>query len=331
MNTFLILSWAALLGLAVLMYVLLDGFDLGIGILFPWIPNRNYRATMMNSVAPVWDGNETWLVFGAAALYSAFPIAYSTLLPILYLPIMIMLGALIFRGVAFEFLFKAERSRLMWDFSFAIGSMTAAFCQGLILGTFIYGYTAPGAAAGKYFVWFTPFSICTGIAVMAGYALLGSTWLILKTEGELQNYMFHIAKMYLILVGFFIALVSLWTPFIDPDILHRWFTLPNFFFLLPLPLITIATWIYCMWSLQKRYEKSPFFSSILLFWFSYIGLTISIWPYLVPRSITIWQAASNTKTLLFIFVGAAILVPILLGYSFYAYYVFKGKVKGGYE
>lgn len=331
MHQILVLMWTGLLGLAVFMYVLLDGFDLGIGILFPWIPNRNYRATMMNSVAPVWDGNETWLVFGAAALYSAFPIAYSTLLPILYLPIMIMLGALIFRGVAFEFLFKAERSRIMWDFSFAIGSMTAAFCQGLILGTFIYGYAAPGAAPGHYFVWFTPFSICTGIAVMAGYALLGSTWLIMKTTGDLQKYMFHIAKMYLILVGFFIALVSLWTPFIEADIFQRWFSFPNFLFLIPLPLLTILTWLYCMWSLYQLKEKAPFFSSILLFWFSYIGLTISIWPYLVPRTITIWQAASNLKTLIFITVGAAILVPVLLGYSMYAYYIFKGKVSDGYE
>lgn len=330
MNTALILIWGGILAFAVLMYVLLDGFDLGIGILFPWIPDRENRAIMMNSVAPVWDGNETWLVFGAAALYSAFPIAYSTLLPILYLPIMTMLGALIFRGVAFEFRFKAVRSRLLWDVAFSLGSITAAFCQGLILGTFIHGYTSPnGEHIGQYYVWFSPFSVVTGLAVVAGYALLGANWLIMKTEGPLQDYMFHIAKIYLIAVGFFIALVSLWTPFIDPEILHRWFSLPNFFYLLPLPLLTAAAWLYCLYALYRREEKSPFIMSVLLFWFCYVGLAISAWPYLVPRSITIWQAASNSKALLFTLVGALILIPLLLAYSIYAYRVFKGKVKYG--
>jgi cytochrome d ubiquinol oxidase subunit II len=250
---------------------------------------------------------------------------------------MTMLGALIFRGVAFEFRFKATRSRLLWDTAFALGSITAAFCQGLILGTFVHGYTGNHLGTpdptGKYFVWFSPFSITTGIAVVCGYALLGATWLVMKTEDGLQDYMFHIAKIFLIAVGIFAAIVSLWTPFIDSEIMHRWFSLPNFFFFLPLPLITAGIWIYCLYALYQRYEKYPFVMSVLLFICCYIGLAISVWPYLVPRSITIWEAASNPKSLIFLLVGTLILLPLLIGYTLYAYYVFKGKVKTaeGYE
>lgn len=329
----LILAWVCILAFAVFMYVLLDGFDLGIGILFPWIPNHKYRAMMMNSVAPVWDGNETWLVLGAAALYGAFPVAYSTLLPILYLPIMVMLCALIFRGVAFEFRFKAHRSRLLWDLAFSIGSLAAAFCQGLILGTFVHGYTGHPGQTTPYIAWFSSFSVTTGIAVVAGYALLGATWLIMKTEGELQKYMYHIAKIYLLAVGFFIALISLWTPFVDEFVLHRWFSLPNFFYLLPLPLLTLMAWCACLYALYRQWEKLPFILSVLLFLFAYIGLAVSVWPYLVPFDITFWQAASNPSALKFLLVGTCILLPVLIGYSIYAYYVFKGKVSEneGYE
>lgn len=329
MNTTLILIWAGILAFAVIMYVILDGFDLGIGILFPWIIDADERGTMINSVAPVWDGNETWMVFGAAALYGAFPLAYSTLLPLLYLPIMVMLAALIFRGVAFEFRFKANRSRLLWDVAFSGGSIVAAFCQGLILGTFVHGYTQNGS--GPYYVWFSPFSIMTGAAVVAGYALLGATWLIMKTEGHLQKYMFHTAKIFLLVVGIFMLAVSVWTPFIDPALMQRWFTLPNFFYLLPLPIATLFAWLFCAYALFKKKEIAPFIMSILLFLFGYIGLAIGAWPYLVPRSITIWQAASNPKSLAFLLVGAAILIPILLAYTIYAYIVFKGKVAEGYE
>ncbi|QLH41814.1 MAG: cytochrome d ubiquinol oxidase subunit II [Coxiellaceae bacterium] len=309
------------------MYVVLDGFDLGIGILFPWVSGKEHRDIMMNSVAPVWDGNETWMVFGAAALYGAFPLAYSTLLPVLYLPLMIMLSALIFRGVAFEFRFKAHRSRFLWDIAFSAGSGLAAFCQGLLVGTFVHGYVSVSNGLGYKVVWFTPFSIMTGIAVVFGYALLGATWLIMRTEGELQRNMYHAAKILLVCITAFIILVSLWTPFVDADIMQRWFQLPNFFYLLPLPILTAFTVLYAAYSLHRRYETAPFVMSVLLFVFSYIGFCISIWPYIIPRTTTIWQAASDSKSLAFLLIGAAILLPILIGYSIYSYYVFKGKVR----
>lgn len=327
MDHILPVIWAGIIAFGILMYVLLDGFDLGIGILFPWVANHKQRDIMMNTVAPLWDGNETWLVFGGASLYGAFPLAYGTLLPILYLPIMIMLIALVFRGVAFEFRFKAHRSLFIWDAAFCIGSTVAAFCQGLILGTFVHGYTGgqTNLLAGEYFVWFSPFSIMTGFAVVIGYALLGATWLIIKTEDDLQNMMFRAAKILLAVVVFFVAAVSIWTPLVDPAIAHRWFSLPNFYYLALLPLLTFAAVIYAAISLRKRYEYTPFIMSILLFVFSFLGLGISMWPYMVPRSITIWQAASDSKSLSFLLVGTCILLPILIAYSVYAYVIFKGK------
>lgn len=329
MSDFLPLLWALIIAFGVIMYVILDGFDLGIGILFPWVRDPGHRNLMINSIAPVWDGNETWMVFGGASLYGAFPVAYSTLLPALYMPIMVMLGALVFRGVAFEFRVKAHRSRFLWDFAFTGGSTVAAFCQGLILGTFIQGYIIYSGLDDSY-VWFTPFSLITGIAVVVGYALLGSTWLIIKTQGELQKDMYNAAKILLSAIVLFMAIVSLWTPFIHPEIKNRWFSLPNFFYLLPLPIVTIlatAYAFYCLAHPTRKNEKIPFVLSISLFLFCYIGLGISSWPYLVPRQLTVWEAASNDTSLTFQLIGAIILLPLLIAYSIYAYRVFKGKVR----
>ena len=321
------LIWVGIVGFAVIMYVILDGFDLGIGILFPWIHEKSQRDIMMNTVAPVWDGNETWLVFGAACLYGAFPVAYSTLLPILYMPIMIMLAALIFRGVAFEFRFKAEKSRFLWDIAFSGGSTLAAFCQGMMLGTFVHGYGTPGhpAVSGGY-AWFTPFSVMTGIAVVTGYGLLGATWLTMKTEGELQKQMFQSAKILFNLVILFVVIVSIWTPFVHPEIMERWFSLPNFYYLAPLPIATGLTALYAGYAIHRRFEKLPFLLCIAIFLFSYIGLCISSWPYIIPHSVTIWEAASAPKSLRFLLVGVCLLVPLLLAYSIYSYRVFKGKI-----
>jgi cytochrome d ubiquinol oxidase subunit II len=329
-NHVIIFIWAAIIGFAIMMYVLLDGFDLGIGILFPWFEKKEYRDTMMNSIAPIWDGNETWLVFGGASLYGAFPIVYGTLLPILYLPLMVMLSALIFRGVAFEFRFKSDKSRVLWDFAFGLGSITAAFCQGLILGTFVYGYTS-GQAPGHYFVWFTSFSVMTGIAVVCAYALLGSTWLIMKTKNELQRTMFHTAKILLLGTTIFIGIVSLWTPFTSDELFMRWFSFPNFLYLLPLPILTGLVILYATYALHKGFESAPFVMSICLFLFCFIGFGISMWPYLIPRSVTIWQAAADQKTLIFFLIGAVILLPILISYTAHSYYVFKGKELSGYH
>lgn len=327
-NSILPLVWSFLIAFGVIMYVILDGFDLGIGILFPWVRDHDHRGIMMNSIAPIWDGNETWLVFGGASLYGAFPIAYSTLLPAMYMPIMVMLGSLVFRGVAFEFRHKAHKSRFLWDLAFSGGSTVAAFCQGLILGCFIQGFTLAQGFEESYY-WLTPFSMITGIAVVFGYALLGSTWLIIKTEGDLQKDMYQAAKILLFTVAVFMFIVSVWTPFIHPSIKERWFALPNFYYLLPLPLITVFVTLfeaYCLNYPNLRREKLPFILSVCLFVLCYIGLGISSWPYIVPRQLTFWEAAADTHSLMFQLVGTIILLPVLIAYSIYAYYVFRGKV-----
>ncbi|MDQ8040144.1 MAG: cytochrome d ubiquinol oxidase subunit II [Rickettsiella sp.] len=323
----LILTWATIISFIIMMYVLLDGFDLGIGILFPWIKHGQYRDIMMSSVIPVWDGNETWLVFGAAALYAAFPLAYAALLPTLYMPVMILLASLIFRGVAFEFRFKAQRSQFIWDFAFALGSTLAAFIQGIILGTFVKGYGEHFPLTHSAYQWLTPFSIFTGFAVVCGYALLGATWLIVKTEGDLQAQLYKAAKFLLGLVAFFLVAVSIWTPFIEPRVMERWFSLPNFFYLSPLPFLTILIVAYNFYCLCKHREKAPFVLSMGLFIFAYIGFCISAWPYIIPHVVPVWEAAAPPSTLKFILVGTVVLLPILLIYTVYSYRVFRGKVK----
>ena len=323
----LILTWAVIISFIIMMYVLLDGFDLGIGILFPWIKHGQYRDIMMSSVIPVWDGNETWLVFGAAALYAAFPLAYSVLLPTLYMPIMILLVSLIFRGVAFEFRFKAQRSQFIWDIAFAVGSTVAAFIQGIILGTFVKGYGDHLPLPHSAYQWLTPFSVFTGLAVVCGYALLGATWLIVKTEGDLQDKLYKAAKILLALVAFFLVAVSIWTVFIEPRVMQRWFSLPNFYYLVPLPLLTIVMVVYNFFCLRNRKEKSPFVLSMGIFIFAYIGFCISAWPYIIPHVVPVWEAAAAPSTLKFILIGTAVLLPILLIYTVYSYHVFRGKVK----
>lgn len=324
---FLILTWATIISLIIMMYVLLDGFDLGVGILFPWIKSSEYRDIMMSTVVPVWDGNETWLVFGAAALYAAFPIAYGILLPTLYMPIMILLIALIFRGVAFEFRFKAHKSQFIWDIAFAAGSIVAAFIQGIILGTFVKGYGNHLPLPHSAYHWLTPFTIFTGIAVVCGYALLGATWLIIKTQDELQARMYKAAKVLLVIVAFFLVSVSIWTPIVEPQVMHRWFSLPNFYYLSPLPILTILMVFYNFYCLHNKKERHPFILTISLFVLSYTGFCISAWPYIIPHVLPVWEAAAPPSTLKFILVGAAIILPILFIYTLYSYHVFRGKVK----
>lgn len=319
------LLWAVLLSFVVIMYVVLDGFDLGVGILFPLVHSHEQRDILMSSISPVWDGNETWLVLGAAFLYGAFPLAYSTLLPTLYMPITIMLAALIFRGVAFEFRFKAVRTG-SWDKAFFFGSTVAAFCQGLVLGTFVLGYSDITFNAENHYQWLTPFSVMTGIAVVFGYTLLGATWLIAKTVGDVQTLMYRFAKIALVAVAIFMGIVSLWTPLVVPEIWQRWLTLPNLFYLSPLPIITAGVIVWCWYSLQQRREFLPFWQAIGLFVLAYIGFCISDWPYIIPRRVTIWEAAAPESSLIFLLVGAIILLPILIGYTIYAYRVFGGKV-----
>ena len=325
--TDLAVVWSVILAFAVFAYVVLDGFDLGIGILMPFAQSEKEEETMINAIAPVWDGNETWLVLGGGGLMAAFPLAYSVLLPALYAPLIAMLLALIFRGVAFEFRHRNPSHRRAWTLGFTLGSYVAAFAQGLALGTFIQGIEVAGRAyAGGWFDWLTPFSLLTGAALAFGYALLGACFLIMKTKENLQERMFGLALLLGVAALGFIAVVSLWTPFLSPDIRARWFSWPNIAFLSPVPLMVAAIAFGLFRSLARGREGMPFLMAILLFLVSYAGIGVSIYPYIVPRAITVWEAAAPDASLIFLLVGTAILIPIILAYTAYSYWVFRGKV-----
>lgn len=316
------------LAFGVVMYVILDGFDLGVGILFPFARSRQDRDLMINSIAPVWDGNETWLVLGGTLLFAAFPAAYSILLPAWYIPLIVFLFALVFRGVAFEFRPKA-RHKWIWGSSFAAGSILAAFAQGLVLGSFVQGVAVQDRAyAGGAFDWLTPFALMTGVALVIGYALLGATWLIIKAEGSLQAWCHDIARPLVPVLVFFIAAVSVWTPLAVPPIAARWFSWPNVLYLSPVPAIT-ALIAYALWRAlhARRRERAPFMLSIGLFLLAYFGLAVSLWPYIVPRALTIHDAASPPETQAFVLVGVLVLLPIVLGYTVHTYRIFRGKAE----
>ncbi|CUU20965.1 putative Cytochrome bd2 subunit II CDS [Bradyrhizobium sp.] len=325
------LIWAIIIGFGLMMYVIMDGFDLGIGILFPFIPNRTDRDTMVNTVAPVWDGNETWLVLGAAGLLAAFPLAYSIILTALYLPLIVMLAGLIWRGVAFEFRFKADEAhRPFWDKAFAWGSYIATFCQGVALGSFIDGFeVSRGVFDGGPFDWLRPFSLFTGLGLLVAYALLGCTWLIMKTDGELQRRMTVLAKPAALALIATITIVSIWTPLAHPDVAQRWFSLPNLLFFAPVPLLVLLATILLIRSLSNGYHAAPFMLALCLLFLGYSGLAISLWPNIVPPSISIWQAASPPQSLGFTLVGALFIIPFILIYTSWSYYVFRGKVRAG--
>jgi len=319
--------WGGIIATAIFLYVLLDGFDLGVGILFPFAPDETSRHKMMNSVAPFWDGNETWLVLGGGGLLAAFPLAYAILFPAFYIPLILMLLGLVFRGVAFEFRFKSQgKMRTFWGYSFHFGSLCAAFCQGLILGTFVQGIKVTGRSfGGTSFDWLTPFSLMIGLAVIFGYALLGATWTIMKTEGNTQEWARRVAFYVLFYVALFMGLVSLWVPFLSESIFLRWFSLPNLIYLSPVPLLTALAFIGLYISLIKEQEASPFIFSILLFSLGYMGLGISLWPSVVPYSVSLWEGAADPKSLSLMLVGVVLFLPFVLGYTAYCYYVFRGK------
>jgi cytochrome d ubiquinol oxidase subunit II len=321
--------WSAIIAVGVIIYVILDGFDLGVGILFPFVKNDNHKTLMMNSIAPFWDGNETWLILGGAGLFGAFPLVYATVLPAMYIPLTIFIVAIILRGVSFEFRYKAQHSRPLWDGVFAVGSTLMSFCQGLVLGTFVKGFQMNGSEfIGGSFDWLSPFAFFCGISVVIGYALLGSTWLIMKTNGELQLIMYRYSRALTILIMITIAVVSLWTPFISHEIFTRWFTTPNIYYLWVIPLVTA----YCALKLfndlwKESSEYKPFYYTISLFILSYLGLAVSIWPYIIPREVDIWQAAAPVASQGFLLVGTAIILPIVLIYTWNVYRVFKGKAE----
>ena len=321
------LIWGGLIATAVLLYVLLDGFDLGIGILFPFAPSDVCRNKMMNSIAPFWDGNETWLILGGGGLFAAFPLAYSLVMPAFYIPILTMMLGLVFRGVAFEFRFKAHgKSRKLWDYSFHFGSLVATFCQGVVLGAFVQGIQVKGRLfVGHGFDWLTPFSLMTGIALIFGYALLGATWLVMKTTQQTQSWARKTALYVLVYVVCFISLVCLWVPFLNQQICDRWFTFPNMLYLFPLPFLTGFTVILLFISLTREQEVKPFLLSILLFVLAYIGLAISLWPWVVPYQVNLYEAAAAPESLSLMLVGVVFFLPLILFYTAYCYYIFRGK------
>ena len=329
LSTQLPLIWAGLIGVAVALYVILDGFDLGIGILFPFAKSDAERDRMLATIAPFWDGNETWLVLGGGGLLVAFPRAYSIIMPAFYLPIIVMLLSLVFRGVTFEFRGIARR-KVFWNVVFAAGSTVAALCQGLVLGGMVQGVKIQnGAFAGGPFDWLTPFGVLCGCGVVAGYALLGATWLMLKTDGELARRSAAHAKELLVAVLLFMAAVSIYTPLALPRIAHRWFTLPNLFYLAPIPVLTVLIALAQWRWIGARREAAPFLASIALFVLGYLGLVISSYPYIVPPQLTIWDAAAAPSSQLFMLTGTLLLLPIILGYTAFTYWLFHGKVAEG--
>ena len=326
--------WAGLIAFAVMAYVILDGFDLGVGILFPFIKGEKNRDDAMNSVAPVWDGNETWLVLGGGGLFAVFPLAYAIIMPALYAPIIAMLIALVFRGVAFEFRWKTRRGQFLWDWAFAGGSTVAALAQGIALGALVQGIpVANRAYAGGWWNWLTPFSLLTGVALVIGYGLLGSTWLNWKTEDVVQKRAHGLAMILAPATLVMIGLVSLWTPFLSDVYMERWFSWPAMLLAVPVPLLTLAAAYWLIDGLRKGKDATPFFAALGLFVLCFAGLGVSFYPHIVPNSVTIWQAAAPDNSLAFLLVGAVVLLPIILAYTAYAYWVFRGKVTrdGGYH
>lgn len=322
------LIWGLLIATAVFLYVLLDGFDLGVGILFPFAPSEQCRNKLMNSIAPFWDGNETWLVLGGGGLFAAFPLAYGILMPAFYIPIISMLLGLIMRGVAFEFRFKAEgHSRYLWDYVFHFGSLVAAFCQGAVLGAFVQGVTVTGRHfSGGPFDWASSFSIMTGIALIFGYALLGSTWTIMKTDDVTKDWARQVAKYVLGYVGFFMVLVSLSVPFFNVQIRNFWFSQPNIYYLAIIPGLT-AFLFFVIWRTlhNQKSETLPFFASTAVFLMAYLGIGLSFFPWIVPFHYSIWEAAASGPGLSLMLVGVIPALPLILGYTAYCYYVFRGK------
>ncbi len=323
--------WAGLIAFAILAYVILDGFDLGVGILFPLIRGEEHKDLAMNTVAPVWDGNETWLVLGGGGLFAVFPLAYAVVMPALYVPIIAMLLALVFRGVAFEFRWRTRRGKFLWDISFFLGSLAAAFAQGVALGALVQGIeVADRAYAGGRWDWLTPFSLLTGVALVAGYALLGATWLVLKTEGYVRDRGMALARVLGPATLGLIGAVSLWTPLLNPRYLERWFGFPNVLFTIWVPALLVLAALAFLRGLRDGRDAWPFLATLGMFALCFVGLGISFYPYMVPPSLTIWDVAAPDESLWFLLVGALVLVPLILGYTAYAYWVFRGKIDPGH-
>ncbi|MCM2505680.1 cytochrome d ubiquinol oxidase subunit II [Aureimonas altamirensis] len=336
MNDFafdLTVIWAFIIAFAVFAYVVMDGFDLGIGILFPAFAVGDERDKAMNSIAPVWDGNETWLVMGGGGLFAAFPLAYGIVMTALYPPIIAMLLALVFRGVAFEARWRDPGHRRWWDIAFTGGSIVAAFSQGIILGALLQGVAIENRAyAGGWLDWLTPFSLITGVSVVCGYALLGATWLIWKTGGGTQRHAYRLAWKAGACTFIAIGVVSIATLTLDYQYRDKWLSYPTILLTAQVPLMTAILAFALQRSLWRKREVRPFFLTLALFLLTFVGLGVSMFPYIVPDTLTIWDAASPPSSQLFMLVGTAVLIPIILAYTAFSYWVFRGKVEAdGYH
>ena len=319
------LIWFVIIVFATLMYIVMDGFDLGIGILFPVTRDAHDRDVMVNTVAPVWDGNETWLVLGGAGLFGAFPLAYAVIVDALTIPLTLMLIGLIFRGVAFEFRFKATPAhRPFWDKAFLSGSLLATFTQGVVVGAVLNGFS------GGALDWLTPFNLFCGVGLVITYALLGASWLVMKSEEPLQGKMRKAARKLLLAMLVVIVVISLWTPLTHSAIADRWFSLPNLYFFSPVPLLVVVLSAWLWRSLGNPDSHTlPFVQTLGLIFLGFSGLGISIWPHIIPPDITLWQAAAPAQSQGFMLVGALLIIPIILVYTLWSYYVFRGKVQHG--
>jgi cytochrome d ubiquinol oxidase subunit II len=327
------LVYLLLIGFGILVYVLLDGFSLGVGILSPLLKTRDNKAIAMKSLSHIWDSNQTWLVFGGVVLFVAFPTAYAFVLSNLYLPIILMLVALIFRGVAFEFRFKSDRSQPWWDLSFSLGSIIATFCQGIVLGALV-GDMSSGKTMADPVEWLTPFSITTGFALISGYGLLGACWLVRKTEASLQQVAKKLAQTFLFLMLTFFAVVSIWMLVDQPAIAQRWLVFPDSLILVPLPLLSVF-FAYKLLSVLRVAQEpglKPLGYAMGLFMTAFGGLVAGVFPYIIPGRLTIWQAIAPDKSVYFTLVGILIFIPVIITYNIYAYRTFSGKtsMKDGY-
>ena len=323
----LTIIWAFIIAFAIFAYVVMDGFDLGIGILFPTFAAGRERDRAMNSIAPVWDGNETWLVLGGGGLFAAFPLAYAVILPATYPLVIAMLLGLVFRGVAFEYRWRDPDHQRFWDRAFTGGSLVAALAQGMILGALLQGIAVEGRAyAGSWWDWLTPYTLMTGLGTVAGYALLGATWLIWKLDGPEQD---HARRLAIRAGGATIALmgaVSLYNIALNEEYAAHWLSAPQIYWVAPVPIVTAAVSLSLLHGILNARNSKPFWLAIALFFLGMSGLGVTIWPYVVPPGITIWDAAAPERSQIFMLVGAGLTMPLIIGYTAWAYWVFRGKV-----
>jgi cytochrome bd ubiquinol oxidase subunit II len=321
----MVMFWVTLLAVSILIYVLLDGFDLGVGMLFGVASDEARRHAMMSAVAPVWDGNETWLVVSGVILWGAFPVVYSILMSAFYLPVLLMLAGLILRGVAFEFRYRAERLRWIWSASFAGGSLVAAFTQGLMVGALVQGLPiSDGRYVGGEFGWFSPFAVLCGIGLCVGYALLGNCWLVRKCEDEVRDDAYRLIPYLSAALLVFLIVVLVYALADNFRVMTRWLDQP---FLFVFPAAGMLAAIMLAASIQRRQDALPFLMVAVIFAAAFGTLAISFWPYMIPFSITVEQAAAPHSSLAFMFWGAGLFVfPLMLLYTAISLTVFRGKV-----